>query len=205
MIVSCFLLLDGYIETSVANFGLIPYGHSVVGSLYFDPNNPYGCDKFANMKSGEKQESPIIIVRRGKCSFTMKVREIEHAGGKLGVIVDEVNNEAMDQIIMVDDGTGSGIRIPSVMINQKEGEIILSFIENATEAEKKQISIVATFNIAKPSDHVKYDLWVSSSNERGLDFVKDFRHYNDLLGQKVSVTPRYFTWSCLSCDQSIID
>lgn len=38
---------------------------------------------------------------------------------------------------MVDDGTGSGVRIPSVMVNQKEGEIILNFIESASEAEKK--------------------------------------------------------------------
>jgi extracellular elastinolytic metalloproteinase len=78
-----------------------------------------------------------VIVRRGGCSFTMKVREIEHAGGKLGIIVDEVDNEAMDAIIMVDDGTGNGIRIPSVMINKKEGEIILEYIKMASELEKK--------------------------------------------------------------------
>lgn len=62
----------------------------------------------------------------------MKVREIEHAGGKLGIIVDEVDNESMDSIIMVDDGTGSGIRIPSIMINKKEGEIILDYFGKAT-------------------------------------------------------------------------
>lgn len=60
------------------------------------------------------------------------------------------------------------------MINKKEGEAILSYIAQASDQEKKQISIVATFNIAKPNDHVLYDIWVSSSNERGLDFVKEF-------------------------------
>ncbi len=65
--------------------------------------------------------------------------------------------------------------------------------------------MVATFNIAKPNDHVMYDLWVSSSNERGLDFVQEFKSYHDRLGGKVTMTPRYFTWSCLSCDSSIID
>ena len=55
-------LTDGYIETSVANFGLIPYGHSIVGTLYFDTNNQYGCDKFSGLGNSEKQESPIIIV-----------------------------------------------------------------------------------------------------------------------------------------------
>lgn len=102
-------------ETSVANFGLIPYGHSVVGTLYYDPNNQYGCEKFTgignsdNTNDTNSKEAPIVIVRRGACSFVKKVREIEHAGGKLGIIVDEVDNEQMDSIIMVDDGTGNGI------------------------------------------------------------------------------------------------
>lgn len=67
-------LSDGYIETSISNFGLIPYGHSIVGSLYFDQTNEYGCEKFSSLGNSEMQQSPIIIVKRGKCSFTMKVR-----------------------------------------------------------------------------------------------------------------------------------
>jgi hypothetical protein len=30
-------------ETSVANFGLIPYGHSIVGTPYFEKDNEFGC------------------------------------------------------------------------------------------------------------------------------------------------------------------
>jgi len=47
------LISDGYIETSVANFGLIPYGHSIVGNLYFDPNNADGCGRFASLGNSE--------------------------------------------------------------------------------------------------------------------------------------------------------
>jgi len=90
---------------------------------------------------------------------------------------------------MVDDGTGNGIRIPSIMVDKTEGEAILDFIGAASEEVLKSLSVVATFDIAKPSDHVNYDLWVSSSNERGLDFVREFRRYNDLLGEKVTMTP----------------
>lgn len=75
---------------------------------------------------------------------------------------------------MVDDGTGNGIRIPSIMINKKEGEAILDFMRSATPDVLNSISVVTTFDIDKPSDHVNYDLWVSSSNERGLDFVREF-------------------------------
>ena len=67
-----------------------------MGRLYFDKNNQYGCDKFDSITDEDNQEPPIMIVWRGACSFTKKVREIEHAGGKLGIIVDEVDNEQMD-------------------------------------------------------------------------------------------------------------
>jgi E3 ubiquitin-protein ligase RNF13 len=108
-----------------------------VGSIFFDVGNEFGCDKFTLPGNGENKESPIILVKRGKCSFTMKVRNIEHAGGKLGIIVDEVDNEQMDSIIMVDDGTGNGIRIPSIMINKKEGEIVIDYYKKASDQEKK--------------------------------------------------------------------
>lgn len=111
----------------------------------------------------------------------------------------------MDQVIMVDDGTGNGIRIPSIMVNKKEGEAILNFMKDASDEILSSMSVVCTFDIDKPSDHVNYDLWVSSSNERGLDFVREFRRYNDLLGDKVTMTPRYFTWACTTCDQPIIE
>lgn len=53
---------DGQIETSIANFGLIPYGHSIVGRLYFDKDNQYGCDKFTSITDEDNQEPPIMIV-----------------------------------------------------------------------------------------------------------------------------------------------
>lgn len=74
---------------------MIPYGHSIVGSLFFDQANQFGCDKYETSFT-ENQEPPIYIVRRGQCSFVKKVWEIEHAGGKLAIIVDEVDNEEMD-------------------------------------------------------------------------------------------------------------
>jgi len=46
---------------------------------------------------------------------------------------------------------------------------------------------------------------VSSSNDRGLDFIKDFHEFDSKLGKKAFMTPRYFTWSCINCDSSIIE
>lgn len=91
------------------------------------------------------------------------------------------------------------------MIDKTEGEAILDFMMDASQDVLDSIQVVATFDIDKPSDHVNYDMWVSSSNERGLDFVREFRRYHDLLDDKVTMTPRYFTWACTTCDDPIIE
>jgi hypothetical protein len=103
---------NGSVATSYANFGIIPYGQSIKGRIFFDPNNPLGCKTFGefdfNYNYKKSEVIPIIIVKRGECSFVMKVRNIESAGGKVGIVVDE-KTEDVQYVIMSDDGTGSGI------------------------------------------------------------------------------------------------
>jgi len=70
-------------------------------------------------------------VDRGDCSFVTKVRNIEKAGGSLAVIIDDSNNDIRD-IIMSDDGTGAGIRIPSMLISKKDGEKLKRFLSTAS-------------------------------------------------------------------------
>lgn len=57
------------------------------------------------------------------------------------------------------------------MVDKSDGEAIIDFMVDASQDVLDSIQVVATFDIDKPSDHVNYDMWVSSSNERGLDFV----------------------------------
>lgn len=59
-----------------------------------------------------------------------KVRNIERAGGSLAVIIDDNNNDDISKVIMSDDGTGTGIRIPSMLISQKDGKILKDFLLN---------------------------------------------------------------------------
>ena len=59
-------------------------------------------------------------MERGSCSFVTKVRNIEDAGGSLAIIIDTIT-EDIENVIMVDDGNGNGIRIPSMLITKKDG------------------------------------------------------------------------------------
>lgn len=189
---------------SIANFGLIPYGHTIIGDLKFVETNDQGCDSYGTSLDSTDSSAPIIIARRGSCSFVQKARNIEHSGGKLAIIVDEIDNEEPDDIIMVDDGTGNGIQIPTIMISKTDGEKLIEEYLKIV-GNSGYIKLKTTFEINRPDDRVEYDIWFSSSNDRGLDFIRDFMPYHNRLGDKVQMTPRYFTWSCENCDESITD
>ena len=119
---------NGEIKSSLANFGHTPYGHSIVGKVWYDKENIDGCNNFTIDITGEGDPdatpSPIVLVKRGGCAFVKKARNVEHAGGALTVIVDTRDKSKVERIIMIDDGTGNGINIPSMLINKKEGDLI---------------------------------------------------------------------------------
>jgi minor extracellular serine protease Vpr len=72
----------------------------------------------------EKMATKIVITKRGNCSFVTKVRNAERAGASLLVVVDN-NQEDIKNVIMGDDGTGTGIRIPSMLIGKEHGQILI--------------------------------------------------------------------------------
>jgi hypothetical protein len=63
---------------------------------------------------------------------------------------------------------------------------------------------MANFELKKPDDRVEYDIWMSSSNDRILDFISDFAATDLKLGDKVLMTPRYVYWKCMKCDNKLL-
>jgi hypothetical protein len=61
----------------------------------------------------------MILVDRGDCTFVTKTRNIARAGGELAIVVDDT--DGFENLIMSDDGTGQGLRIPSMIISKKDG------------------------------------------------------------------------------------
>lgn len=59
-----------------------------------------------------------MIAERGGCSFVTKVRNMEEVGVAVGIVIDETDGEDISEIVMSDDGSGAGIRIPSMLISK---------------------------------------------------------------------------------------
>jgi len=100
---------------------------------------------------------------------------------------------------MGDDGRGTGIRIPAMLIGKEYGDIL---IKQANVTGGSPVTLSAEFVMPHPDNTVELELWYSSSNTIALDFVKEFDKYMVDLQDYIDFTPRFVTWGCTGCSPS---
>ena len=125
------------------------------------------------------------------------MRNAERAGASLVVVVDD-RDEDIKNVIMGDDGTGMGIRIPSMLIVKDSGKILKDF---ALRSDNKA-TLSAEFTIKNEKNYSEMEFWYSSNNVLALDFIKEFDEYRHRLGSWLEFEPRFVTWACPACDQT---
>lgn len=129
---------------------------------------------------------------------------MENLGVAVGIVIDD-HSENVDSVLMSDDGTGGGIRIPSMLIGSIDGNKLMQWFMKADQAEKDNLVVMASFEMPHTSNHVNYDLWMTSSSDRSLDFIEDFYKMNQSLGDDVTFEPHYVFWECPNCDKRYIE
>lgn len=67
---------------------------------------------------------------------------MENIGVSVAIIIND-NDDDIDNVIMSDDGTGGGIRIPSMLVTKTEGMKLLDFLKRVSDLELDQIAIMA--------------------------------------------------------------
>lgn len=131
---------------------------------------------------------------------------MENIGVAVGIVVDEYAYEAIENILMSDDGTGGGIRIPSMLITRTDGDILIEWVKNATPAELNQLVVMAEFVMpTNEANKVSYDFWMTSSSNRAIDFIEDFKPFQQGFEENVNFQPHYVFWECIGCDQRYIE
>lgn len=128
-----------------------------------------------------------------------KARNIARAGGKLAIVID-TENESIDNILMSDDGTGAGIRIPSILIGHGDGDLLTNFIERANPSEIEEMELNVHFVNPYPRDKVKFEMWYSSVDDRSLAFLRDMGEFIKPIQNDLEFSPRTVSWSCPDCD-----
>ena len=116
------------------------------------------------------------------------------------MIIDNTD-ENISNVIMSDDGTGSGIRIPAMIISKKDGEILKNFLTSQSKDLIEKAALTAEFIMENPDNTVEWQFFYTSQNDKSLDFLRNFRDYYEKFNKEdVDFTPRIVTWACPNCD-----
>ena len=174
------------------------------GYLLYDTKNQenqYGCEKFNKYTEDNPVvgDSPFIIVKKGLCSVTQKVRNIEEAGGHAAIIVDD-KNEPPEKMFLADDGQGGEISIPAVLISLSDGQKLIEYYANHLHDKSHRIRLEIHFIVEKTDNTVKYDIWFTPDQENVYKFLIDFERYQQLLEENAILGVHYITYPYFSYD-----
>ena len=106
---------DG-IPYSVANYGDIPFGKSLGGTIHLPTSVAENCIYEPLEGAIQRKINKIVMSTRGDCTFTTKSLNSQKEGAKLAIIADNVSYEDIQRIILVDDGRGPQVHIPTIFI-----------------------------------------------------------------------------------------
>jgi hypothetical protein len=174
--------IAGEVPHTEASFGTPQYGASITGRIYYEQGNYDGCSV-----QPVKQVGPgavVMIFDRGNCTFVQKVRNAEAGSANAVIIADNVPDGP--DLIMADDGTGTGITIPALFVNKLEGNKLKDEIRKGTN-----VMVKLRWAMPAPDNHVEWSLWTSSNDPNSIDFKNQFKLPATLLGPHHTFEPHY--------------
>lgn len=197
---------DDGVDNMPAMFGL-PFSHQgkIQGELLTpDSRNDEGCTDFseedkATWRAQELDQAVIAVVHRGECTFVTKVRHVQEMGAQAAIIIDNIPERGIPY--MADDGSGSSISIPSILVNKEQGDIIYDAVVQAMANpgtgfdNSNKVFATLAFNLPRPDNRVEWSIWASSAggDEDGLEeFKRDWEPVGKALGAAALLTPHYW-------------
>ena len=182
------------IRYSLANFGHIPYGRTLIGPLKL--SNPLDACSPINLEAKEENESPFLLIKRGNCTFVTKVKYAQLLGAKIAIIMDD-KDQASEEITMMDDGYSYSLRIPSIFIEKTDGEKLIEYL-TSSDTNKNNIVLTITFDVPK-SMNFEYSFWLSTSNRNSFRLVREYEPFYRKISDKSKFVPHYNIWTCENC------
>ena len=181
------------ISYALNNFGKIPYGLTLSGYLYLaNPKN--ACSA---IKSHAEEDIAFLLSTRGDCTYVTKAKYAQFMGVKLLIIISEQKD--IQEEDLNDDGYGSSIHIPSIVINERYGTLLINYLESKKDLNNR-ILLTMMFEVNKiDTQELTYTFWLSSSNRNSYKLVRDFKYYYKKLKDHAKFEAHYLFWNCEIC------
>ncbi|CAD8171963.1 unnamed protein product [Paramecium octaurelia] len=184
---------------SIANFGNVPWGRRLSGTL--DISDPIEACTEIN----QTVKSNFVLIKRGACSFVTKVRHAQKAGYQLAIIEDD-KAEIIENITMSDDGTGYGLQIPSIFISKSDGEILTKYLRiPKVNSEADQVQLLIKFDV-RQQENVDALFAFSITSGETYKFLREFQpYYEKLKNEKFNFTLLYPLYQIIGTPDRPID
>lgn len=169
---------DNGIEMNVATFGDIPYGLTLYGKIYYDIDNKdseMACSPLTTIKINNMFDYEIhsfVMLDRGSCSFVTKARNAQKIGAKAVIIINN-DDDNIDDIFMIDDGTGKDIEIPAVLISRTDGDIIKDYLRK-NQMEELRPQFILDFELPKALI-TNFEIIWSSTNLEIYELLRELK------------------------------
>jgi len=199
-----------------ALFGIPSYGGTIAQSLYYADDNDL-CDATnidtrsgypirAKDSDGNMLPWPspyILMIDRGGCTFTQKVRNAQRVGAAGVIIADSTclcsagdschSDPGRDcevrEPIMADDGSGNDISIPSFLMFKQDADLV-----KAEMMANHAVRIEMSWSLPSPDDRVEYELWTTPTDIISRDFIRTFKEAAVALGSRAYFTPQMYIY-----------
>ncbi|KAJ8603125.1 hypothetical protein CTAYLR_004573 [Chrysophaeum taylorii] len=192
---------DGY-RHKEAMFGSPKYGVTLTEKMYYA--NSTMCDDSA-LPMGRWTTPYLLMVDRGDCTFVKKVRNAQNLGASGVIVADNkcvCSDEACsstpnmacesDEPIMADDGSGSDITIPAILLWKTDADKIKDYFFSEPNPV---VQAKLAWSIPQPDNRVEWELWTKSDDDTSIDFLIEFRSTVFALGLDQQFTPHFYTWN----------
>ena len=140
-------------------------------------------------------------MKKGSCSITQKVRNIEEAGGHVAIIIND-KDENVEEMFLADDGHEGDISIPAILISQTDGDKLIKYYERFKDnkEEIKKIRFEIKFDIENKNNVVNFDIWYTPDIEKVYTFLNDFDKYFKALGDTTKLGIHFVTYPHFAYD-----
>jgi len=165
-------------------FGIPSYRSSITGNVFYvtADEGVDGCSPIEPEPYWPNNTALIFLMDRGQCSFVQKVRNAQNAGASAAIVVN-FNDDVLP--FMVDDGTGSSVSIPSMLITNSDGGSIKRTVET------NRVMMEMAWSIPHPDNVVNVNFWTSTHDPLSTRFKSVFGDIQRAMGDKLVTQPHF--------------
>ena len=178
------------LEYTIANFGTVPYGHSLYGTV-FKATPLDACTELSPLKWDKNYGTLIVYVERGNCHFAQKVLMAQKIGAGL-VIIGDTNNEDVEKLLAVEKTAKlmERIHIPSIIISKDDADNFRNLLLNQ-QNNQHMITLAIHFPLIKAYDVANIKMILQVDDLRSYDAIINLSKYRKAFEKNMSLTIHY--------------